>query len=648
MSFPRERPARSAVARRCLATVFGLLCLALPVGAAGPLPYDVGAHELDERVPFAPAPWRGAEARAELKARLARELARRELEVRYYRIGHTLAFPLPLARRPDKAALPPGIATITYPWLIWVSWLLEERWRVLHFAWRTEGDAVAGRLLQEELAALSDWSSFRETNDRTGLVAGHVAAVLALALRDPRGWDPALLARARQAASNLIERDVVGWFGTQWKSVPAGAHQLANIPIIALAGAAQLARVLEHPLRAALEERMTAVAEAWLRHRTGPARLTEGTAYDGYLWDSALEWLEHAPRRNELEREHAAAWRSLATAWVQLTLPGRADLHAPIGDVEGEMTFWTTPLARLAETHGWGDAAWLFRRVPLARLPAAALVRATDFPAGPEAEPPAGAIEHPHAVTLRTGWEGAATLAVMSVPRIAVGHLQADAGHIVLGAQGRFWISDPGYQQYRPGEERDFTLGPAAHNAPVIGGIVQRPRRAEVRSVGRTPDGWLHTHVDLARCYPGLPDDAAVEREVWLAADGATLVVRDLLAGLEAAGPIAHHWLGGTELAWALVEGWARLSDGRRVLWIGLQGGRLEARHLTRHPGSRGPLTLAHAAPAAARREERTWVFQFDEAGAWTPPQIAREGDGLRVAPAGGRTPRQLALPAAR
>ncbi len=43
----------------------------------------------------------------------------------------------------------------------------------------------------------------------------------------------------------------------------------------------------------------------------------------------------------------------------------------------------------------------------------------------------------------------------------------------MIGRRGRWILSDPGYQQYMPGAEREFTIGPAAHNYPVIDGINQ-------------------------------------------------------------------------------------------------------------------------------------------------------------------------------
>jgi hypothetical protein len=193
----------------------------------------------------------------------------------------------------------------------------------------------------------------------------------------------------------------------------------------------------------------------------------------------------------------------------------------------------------------------------------------------------------------------------------------------VLGWHGRFWITDPGYQQYRKGEERDYTLEAQAHNAPVINGAAQKHKAARVVRVACDSAGRPHTRLDLAACYADLPADAAVTRDVWLAAAGApALVVRDLFSALPPDAEILHHWLGGHHLAWAFVDGWARLSDGRRAIWIGTSAGKILPASLSRHPGSRGPIALAHRAKLSGPAGTQWWVFWCDDTAGWTPPKI--------------------------
>ena len=605
-----------------------------PVLRAQPPAYDTSAWELAPAFPIDPEPWTRADLERTLRERTARQKARHELDVYYYRIGHTLAFPLPVTRRPARADLPPGVANLTYPWLIWLTWELEERWRILHAAWRSHGDADAGLLLQRELAALAAWGKFTEMNDQPGLGAAHIAGCLALALANPAGWDPALLAAARTAANQLLEGDIAPWYVKQWAAdKPYTPQRLVNIPVITLARAAELARATGSPHLEALDRRMLEILHVWARFRTGPEVHTEGTAYDGYLLDSLTGWLAAHPQRIALLPECAAAFRSVTEQWIHLTLPGRADLHAPIGDVEPEMPFWTSVLARTAGWYVLPEAVWLLNRIPVARLPAAALIDMLGTASSLAPRPPIAAPrEHPHAASLRTGWSASDVAAVVSAVRNPMGHLQADAGQLVLGWQGRFWITDPGYQQYRTGEEREYTLGVQAHNAPVINGAAQKPHAARLELVETDPAGRQHARLELAACYPGLPKGAQVKRDVWLARQGTTaLVVRDQFAALTANVEVVHHWLGGHHLAWAFVDGWARLGDGQRAVWIGTPSAKIDAASLTRHPGSRGPIALVQQSRLSGTGGGCWWVFWCDDAGGWTPPKIAVDENTLQL-----------------
>ena len=299
------------------------------------------------------------------------------------------------------------------------------------------------------------------------------------------------------------------------------------------------------------------------------------------------------PDRPQMLQESRDAFRSQVEHWMALTVPGRCDLQAPLGDVEPEMTFWATALMRIAGWYDWRDAGWLLRRFPLERMRAPALTCAlAQWPwPGRAHAPAAGPRELPNALSLRTGWEREDLLAVVGLSRGNMGHLHADGGQLILGWQGRCWITDPGYQQYRRGEERDYTLDAEAHNAPVIGGVAQTRRAARAELLEIDAAGRQHARVDLSACYEGLPRGAAIRRDVWLMDSGGAVVARDTLGSLGKDAQVSTSWHGAAHLAWAFRQGWVRLSDGERALWVGTYPGTLEAAQLTRHPGSRGPLT---------------------------------------------------------
>ncbi len=558
-------------------------------------------------------PWSRSDVDAQMRSRADSALAATEIAVDYYRVGYRLTFPLPVDTRPVDFPRPiPGIRQ--YPWLIWLGWELEERWHTLHSAQQL-GDQAAGALLWPELAGLDGWSTFDADEGRAGLITATLAGALAEFLSHNAGSEPAAYAAALGAARRLLTTSIGPWH----RDEPA-AESLHNIRMITLLRGAQLAEVLDDDLADELRSAAVQAFRSWLAARERGH--SEGVGYDGYLLYHACAWLESSAAGPELRDAARAELLATARSWAELTLPGRPDLAAPLGDTEPEMTFWAAVIVRIAQWYDDGEMAAWIRRFPLHRLPAAALPIARTLAAHPSGPmPPAGTRTHHAALSTRSaGWESDAVAVAMSAARTQMGHLHHDGGHIVLGWDSRFWISDPGYQQYRHGAERDFTLGPQAHNAPVIDGRPQTARRSRVLAAC---DG--HLAIDLTDCYEGLPATARIQRDVWLRDD--QVAIRDLVQGIASDAVVHTHWLGGNGLAWAVHSGWARLCDLHRAVWLGTSLGPLSAHDLVRHEGSTGGLTLISTATGP---HTRWWYMQLDRSAGWQPPLIEqREREAL-------------------
>lgn len=422
------------------------------------LRYDTATYEL---LPAAGQQglWRPADVRGEIRRRAAIAHAATELVVDYYRIGYVLAFPLPLEERPAEYPAPiPGIAD--YPWPIWLAWQLEERWHTLHNAARL-GDRTAAAALRTELSALAGWSSL-DFGDAGSRLAG---ATFAGCLSEFGELDAGRAGRRLVAENPALDGPV-----------PTGP--LHNIPLIVLIRMAQLAETVGDSSAAWLRQEAVAAVRSWLAaRRTG---YSEGAGYDGYVLYHACAWIDGSAQLRALQDEARAELVATMRSWADLALPGRVDVLAPLGDTEPEMPFWAAAMITMARWYG--ELTDWIRQFPLDRLPASALGPAEQLAEADSIGAPSGGGTRRHhaAVTLR----GADLTVAISAPRADTGHLHHDAGHLVLGWAGRFWITDPGYQQYRADAEREFTLGIAAHNAPIVDGRGQCMRRCVARIVG--------------------------------------------------------------------------------------------------------------------------------------------------------------------
>lgn len=576
---------------------------------------------------------------AELERRIGACRDSRELVVDFYRIGYRYSFEIPVRERPHR--FPAGVLgnDRRYPWLIWVGWELEERLGVLALAARG-GDPDTGltvpraswaeALLRDELLALGQWSSFDPDDGGAGLITASLAAICADVIEhaDQHGGDTTRAALA--VARRILEESIAPWFTQTWAEVDPfdpppdlGMERLfQNIRCITLFRAAQVAGAAGHELADRLQHKASAVYTAWLAARAEPEPMTEGIAYDGFLLQSVLAWVEGRADAGELRHEGRAVLGDIPQAWIRHTAPGRADLLAPIGDVEPQMMHWSSVLLRLAR---WYDrleevAAW-FQALPVSRLLADSLSDASVC--GVQEAPAAmnhvdGDIQPATAVS-RTGYSASDVAVVVSASRTPAPHLHHDGGHLTLGWQDRWWITDPGYQQYRLGDERDFTLGAQAHNAPVLDGAAQASRA--VRPQARELQADRGITLDLTGCYAGLPPAARVTREVHLE-HGAVLVV-DRFTGLPGT-RVDTHWHADAGLAWSFVDGAARLSDGQHALWVVTGQGAgpvsLDAGRLIRHAGTRGQLRLDHRSEIQQERALRWWAFIPDPGGAWQRP----------------------------
>lgn len=533
---------------------------------------------------------------AELRRRARRYLAQRRLAVDYYRIGRRLAYPLPLTSLSLPNVQVPGIPG--YPWATWLSWTLEER--VLALGWVAEWfkDREAQDAAAADLAALAQWPQYAQYAG-PDLCSAHLGRVLWTASARWRWVEDGLRCKLHEACRRLVDRSIAA-SGDSARAAPTKEdilrrkdphNHLHNIGLISTAGTALAAVAGRHRAATSLSARLQATFGAVLELRA--KGFSEGLAYDGYVLDFVADWLSTLPdadRRPILD--HPNLNHCLEQSYM-LAAPGAAQQVAQIGDVEPrEMPHHLSAQAKLAGMQHNATLQWHLARCPVEwlRTDGLAALRATKSDT-PGKTPPHGASDAHYAAVLRTGWETDDVAVAVSCTNSPMDHIPCDNGTLVLGTQGKWLIADPGYQQYAQGDERDFTVGPAAHNAPVINGSPQttkRPRRIALEDIGPN----LHrVAVDLAACYPPSTSLTTLVRHVWLS--GKNLVV--VADQMEAKKPLqaTYHWHGDPASAWWFEDNWAILTlDGTKLFFTCPQA-ELSGANLHRLPGSRGQLSLA-------------------------------------------------------
>lgn len=578
----------------------------------------------------AAAPSEASATQAELLRRAERCLAQRRLVVDYYRIGRKLAYPLPVTSLSIPDVVVPGIGN--YPWATWLTWTLEERMLALGWAAQWSHDERARRAATVDLTALAAWPEYRQY-PAPDLSSAHTARMLWTAVTRWTWVDGPLRDRLRAACRRHVE-SVLPMADRVYAAVQtkndllihrAAHHLLHNIALIGTVGAALTAHAAAHPASARLNARLLMLFGALLDLRAGG--FSEAVAYDGYVLDFVADWLttlSDAQRRPVLDHPRLADYLDEST---MLGAPGAAADVAELGDVEpGEMPFHLSAQAKLHALRPTATRAWLLERCPLERLRTDALAALRAAPTVPSPAPPrAGALDAHYAAVLRSGWAADDLAVAVACSTSPMGHLHHDNGSLVLGTRGRWLITDPGYQQYAKGEEREFTTGPTAHNAPVINGAAQtqkQPRRIVLESLAPN----LHrVAIDLTACYPAAAGVTAAVRHVWLW--GKSLVVVADRLDLRRPAPATYHWHARRDCAWWVDAGRALVSVDRTQLWFTAPQAHFTGADVQRLPGSRGQLSLVVTLPV---QPVIWWTFALADA---CPAQsVSPDGRQLHVA----------------
>jgi len=563
---------------------------------------------------------------AEIRSRADACLKERRLVVDYYRIHRKLAYPLPIQGLPRPEVVVPSIPA--YPWAIWLLWTLEERIGCLGWAAEWFGDDLARQAVVADLSALASWPEYAEQGS-LGLASAHAGRLMWMACAHWPWLGNELRGRLAQACHRLVDEVLSdsnrnhGAFGNAEELLAAGHPEilLHNIPVIGTMGAALAARAAGHPAAPMLSQRAATVFGAILELR-GQGHV-EGVGYDGYLLDFVANWLSILPSAECNAFINHPGFAGYLEESYMLAAPGTAEEVAALSDVEPrEMPFHLSAQAKLLALQSNSVRSWHLARCRPEWLRADALAALRSVADALQGEaPPAGALDAHYAVALRSGWEEEDLAVAMACSSSPMNHIQCDNGSILVGTRKRWIIADPGYQQYVQGAGREFTLGPVAHNAPVVDGQCQSRKLPKLLSLESHGARLHQATVELAACYPSRLQLQSVRRTLWCSGSNLVVVADQVAAGSNS---LRYHWHGHRDAAWNIDGDWAFVQLAGSNLWI--HSPQTQAAHLRLIDGSRGELTLVSEADVEA--PVVWWVFAL---GA-EPPAIKTRPDGKAIA----------------
>jgi hypothetical protein len=532
----------------------------------------------------------------ELRRRADHYLQQKYLVVDYYRIRRRLAYPLPVEKMHIPQVPIPGIEN--YPWATWMMWELEERINSLGWAAQLFDDNDAREAVCVDLLHLSRWPQYQQypTPD---LSLGHAARILANSFRQWK-W---LSAETRDAIKNALQR-IVDFSGPlvenrlkeyrdhhEILASPSVIYVVANIPLIGAIGVALAANAIDDPRKSTFNHYIKISLQAMFALReTG---FSEGVAYDGYVLDFVMDWLAFLPDAEKSTFVQHPQFTRYLDESLWLGAPGDVAQVAELGDVEPkEMPFHISAQAKAFALQPLPERAWYLNQCQLDILRAdalAALYFSVDQISQLQQHPKAQAKDAHHAIVLRGGWDADDVAVAMANSNSPMGHLHCDNGSITIGTCGKWFIQTPGYQQYLPNSEREFTLGASSRNTPTINGQTQTRKLAELISL-TTEDQTQTAQIDISQCYSEELKLEEITRKVLLQGDQ-LVIVEDTIAGKDI-NEISYFWHGHPDVAWWIEDNWARLYLAGKTLWIGSPQVNLEENQLQRLRGSRGQLTL--------------------------------------------------------
>jgi len=418
---------------------------------------------------------------AELREQGERYLKESGFRVTYANAPDVIDVVYPLMQ-PVPLPNPPGY--IDYPFWTMYSRGIEHRLITLSLVYALTGDvryADKAKAMLLDLARYQRWYEFPERGAEGNLSNAHFTLGAATAYDILQGM---LSDEERQAVRTAILEK-----GLRPMAIDFGNDDQHNIivakQVAMMVGA--LAILDEDRAAAKYVTQARDYMYAYLESRIESAE-TEGLMYNN-IAATHLAQAASALKKTTGDAsliEHPFLTVVVPEQFFYFLSAGQVPTFANLSDCHPKLDL-SYMMSMLAEHAGNGAAMWYVRQYEAKRQSVLLNIRKGTEAVTPEryfAGRASKAFPSIGWSALRSGWgERDHLLAFTSSPS-ARGHNHLDQNHFIMNVAGEWLITDPGYQDYRPGPKNEFTDGSVGHNVLIVNGQGQQIRG------GGTLDAW--------------------------------------------------------------------------------------------------------------------------------------------------------------
>ena len=422
-------------------------------------------------------------------------LEEKEIVVHYERIGKKISFLYPLEE--PSPILPPKWKKTPYPYWTWLGFEISQRIKILNAAWSQSKNLAYFEKANSIISDICSWSRWKENdNIRLMIFTADIVSAISDFIND--NFDYLDKKSIKNITSSLNEKGIIPLY----KSLLKIKHYNWNIPLIQASALGSCSLILESKdlgkyskeiilsrkiILSDLDRRYKGIDTSSnyriifniLRH---PFRFinntlgyTEGSTYDSFSFDYILKFANYVNtfKNDSTLINHNFIREILQYIPAYFSLPGDSNQYAPFDDYEiGHFDRWSHVLSQInnlpliSKLHINGIKSNLSNIDKT--LLSNKLVNQDKSLSYNENNKKSFYVSQFGRAALRSGWENNDILIGFKSYQGGGLHIHHDQNNLILGSSGEWILNDSGYQEFKPGFERRFSLSSFGHNTLIL------------------------------------------------------------------------------------------------------------------------------------------------------------------------------------